>query len=100
MLVCFSSKAWKHLRLLQASVSSEAPQKWLSSVMTRSRISLVSQARQPVKGTGSIWQKDGQHYVLQYTGKGRLASNVMKAKIGDRSKVPPIGGMIPLKRFR
>ena len=24
----------------------------------------------------------------------------MKARMGDRSRVPPMGGMMPLKRFR
>ena len=31
---------------------------------------------------------------------GVLTSSTMKARIGDRSRVPPIGGMMPLKRFK
>ena len=29
-----------------------------------------------------------------------LTSSTMNARMGDRSKVPPMGGMMPLKRLR
>jgi hypothetical protein len=32
-----------------------------------------------------------------YAEREILTSNATKAKIGDRSKVPPMGGMIPLQ---